>query len=324
MNETKFSHQPVLLSEVIETFECLKDRKDPVFVDGTIGLAGHSSAIAEAVLKSKVQSPKLKIIAVDKDQDALKIAGKKLGKYDNIRFSLINDKFENIKDILAGLNIEKVDGILLDLGVSSMQLDQGERGFSFQTEAPLDMRMDQGQELTAREVVNRYPEKELVRIFSEYGEERFSKTITRKIIEERSKRAIETTKELADVVIAAVPAKFRSTKTSPATNVFRALRMEVNREVADLEKGIEDAVSVLSPGGKLAVISFHSIEDRVVKQTFSRLANPCICSTKQPVCNCGLVPQIKILDKKPIVPTEEEVAENPRARSAKLRIAERI
>jgi 16S rRNA (cytosine1402-N4)-methyltransferase len=341
--DKEFSHQPVLISEILETFQYLKDRRDPVFVDGTIGLAGHSLAIAKNIKN-------IKVIGVDKDQNALRIAGAKLKKYDFIRYELVNDKFENIDEILRNLSVEKVDGILFDLGVSSMQLDDESRGFSFQADAELDMRMNLDQERSAKEVVNSYPENELVRIFSDYGEERFSKTIARKIVEARKVSKIITTKQLADIVVSAIPAKFRKTKilnqrqilrqaqddtrmsvrddrrrpTNPATNIFRAIRMEVNSEVSDLKIGSVDAVSKLRSGGRLAVIAFHSIEDRIVKQTFSQLENPCTCPPKQPVCSCGQKAQVKILTKKPIVPSEEEIGLNPRSRSAKLRVVERL
>lgn len=317
-----FQHQPVLLEEVIHSFFYLKNLKSSFFVDGTIGLAGHSIKLA---LNIKNQQANPKIIGIDQDQQALKLAEKRVTDNGLLKnFLFIHERFENIKEILSKLKVEKIDGAFLDLGVSSMQLDDTLRGFSFNNDAPLDMRMNQDQLLTARNIINKYSEKELVRIFSEYGEERFSKTIARRIIEERKKRPIETTLELSRLITGSIAARFQRSKIHPATNIFRSLRMEVNREVADLRQGIVDVVDSLKPGGRVAVISFHSIEDRIVKNTFRELSASCICPPNQPICHCNDQPKIKLINKKPIVPSEKEIKNNPRSRSAKLRVIERV
>ncbi len=329
-----------MLNEVVKVFDYLARIKNPVFVDGTIGLAGHSSAVAEQISitkkqetnKSQIPNSKLQIIGIDKDKEALDVAKSKiktqqsklLNDFILVNDALVNDAFENIKSILSSLKIEKVDGILLDLGVSSMQLDEGERGYSFQTDAPLDMRMDRKQKLTAAGIVNKYREEDLVRIFFEYGEEKFARRIASLIIKYRKVELIETTFELVEIIKQAIPKKLQFSKTHPATNVFRALRMEVNSEVVKLEQGIRDCVDVLSIGGRLAIITFHSIEDRIVKQTLKELADPCKCPKEIPECICGLKPIIKLINKKPITASESEIDSNPRSRSAKLRIAQKI
>lgn len=331
-------HQPVLINEVVETFGYLKDREGPVFVDGTIGLGGHAVAITTQISnnksqitclpagtanKSQIKNHKLSIIGIDKDKEALKIAEEKLG-YAKIDHILINDAFENIKIILNELKVNQVDGVLLDLGVSSMQLDEASRGFSFQHEALLDMRMDQNQRLTAADIVNNYREEDLVKLFFGYGEEKFARRIASLIIKQRKIAPIRTTKQLADIILESIPKRLHFGKTHPATNVFRALRMEVNQEVSRLGQGVRDCVEVLKPGGRLVVISFHSIEDRIIKNTFRELADPCRCSKDLPECICGLKPSIKLVNKKPIIASTEEIKTNPRSRSAKLRIVERI
>lgn len=315
-----FTHRPVLLKQVIETFNYLNNTKSPFFVDGTVGLGGHSVAIVD---KLKVESRKLKVVGIDKDQAALKIAEEKLTS-EKIDYILVNDAFENIKQILSDNQIQKVDGILLDLGVSSMQLDDKSRGFSFKEEAPLDMRMNPEQKLTAADVVNNYREEDLMHLFFNYGEEKFSKGIANQIVKQRKIKPITTTTQLTKIILDVIPKKLHFQKTHPATNVFRALRMEVNAEVSKLEQGIKDCVAALNTDGRLAIITFHSIEDRIVKNTFRELTDPCKCSKEIPECICGLKPSIKLVNKKPIIASSEETKTNPRARSAKLRIVEKI
>lgn len=322
-------HIPVLLNEVLETFSYLKDKKEPVFVDGTVGMAGHSLAIAN---KLKVKNLKFKVIGIDKDSKALEEAEQKIKKAGlSQSFDLIHDDFINYDDIIHSMNpstslgASKVDGILLDLGVSSMQLDEKERGFSFQDpEQPLDMRMNQKQIVTAAEIINAYPLVELKRVLK-YAEEKYYKNIAENIVLDRKVRKIRTVGDLLKILEDSIPAGVRArSKKHFATNTFRGLRIETNNELSSLADTIKTMVKSLKPGGKIAVISFHSTEDRIVKHTFKEIANPCTCPREFPQCVCGLKPEIKILTKKPIEASEEELRDNPRSRSAKLRIAERI
>jgi len=312
----KFKHQPIMTDEVIGFFNYLSTISQPIVIDGTLGFGGHTKVFLK-------NFKELRIIGIDRDQKALSIAKKNLAKYKS-RFNVINCRFEDTNRIMKEKEITQVDGILLDLGVSSMQLDDRSRGFSFLGEADLDMRMDEKQTKSAYQVVNEFPESRLVEIFSEYGEERFSKTIAARIVEFRKKEKIITTGQLAEIVKKSLPKKFQFSKNHPATNIFRAIRIEVNDELSELNSGIVKLFDLLKPGARLAVITFHSIEDRIVKNTFKFLAIECICLPKTLVCDCGKKIVGKIITKKPIVPSDQEIDENPRSRSAKLRVIEKI
>lgn len=309
----EFNHIPVLLKECIE---CLNIKEGGVYVDGTLGGGGHSLCILERLNGTG------KLIGIDRDKEALSHTSKKLSKYSNVIY--VNDKHENIKAILSSLDVCGVDGILLDLGVSSYQLDEPTRGFSYMHDAPLDMRMNTDDEFSAYDVVNTYSEEKLANIFFEYGEEKYSKAIARKIVEKRKENNINTTFELVDIIKSAIPAKARNEKQHPAKRVFQAIRIEVNGELIDLENAVDDAVMSLKPGGRMLVITFHSLEDRIVKKTFERLQGKCTCPPDFPKCICGYKSYGKVITKKPIVSEEQELEENPRARSAKLRVFERI
>lgn len=283
-------------------------------MDGTLGGGGHSEEILKRLTTGK-------LIAIDRDEEAILAAKERLKDYKNVIY--IKDNFKNIKEILRNLGIEKVDGILLDLGVSSYQLEEVERGFSYMKDAPLDMRMDKTSPFSAYDVVNRYSEKELERVIREYGEEKWASRIAKFIVEERKKGDIKTTSQLVEIIKKAIPASARRTGPHPAKRTFQAIRIEVNEELKDLDKALEDMVEVLRGKGRIAVITFHSLEDRIVKNTFKKLENPCTCPPGLP-CTCGKQPVIKIITKKPILPSKEEVEENPRSRSAKLRVAEKL
>lgn len=315
----KFKHKPVLLDQVINCFEYLADQKEPIFIDGTLGLGGHSLAIASRI---KAKNKKFKVIGIDKDQKALQISESKIKDQKlSEHFLFVHNSFENIKEILNDLNIDKIDGMLLDLGVSSMQLDDKSRGFSFEElDAPLDMRMDQSQNLTAKDIVNNYSAKDLERVLKD-GEEWNFRKITRIILEKREEIEIKTVGDLVRII---PKNKKLKTKNHPATDTFRALRLEVNHELNGLKQAIEDIVPFLKPKSRLAIISFHSLEDRIVKQTFVKLSDPCTCPKDFPQCFCGKKAEIKIISKKPITPDEKEIANNPRSRSAKLRIINKI
>lgn len=308
----EFKHIPVLLEKCIE---CLNIKKGGVYVDGTLGGGGHSLHI----LKNLDGTGKL--IGIDKDKEALKFTSEKFKDYSNVIY--VNDKHENIKGILERLNIPQVDGILLDLGVSSYQLDEPSRGFSYMHDAKLDMRMNKDMDFTAYDVVNNYPEEKLIEIFFTYGEERYSKSIAKKIVEERKIKPIETTYELVDIIKSAIPKRALNEKQHPAKRVFQAIRIEVNGELVELENAIKDSVDVLKPGGRLLIITFHSLEDRIVKKTYENLEGRCTCPSDFPKCVCGFKSFGKIITKKPIVADEKELYENPRSRSAKLRVFEK-
>lgn len=310
----EFKHTSVLLDECIEN---LNIKPDGIYVDGTLGGGGHSSVICENL------SAEGTLIGIDRDRDALAAATKRLEKYE-CRKIFVQNNYSDIKDVLDELGIEGIDGALLDLGVSSFQLDNAERGFSYMNDAPLDMRMSQDDDFTAYDVVNKYDEKELTRIISTYGEERWAKRIASFIVERRKEKPVESTFELVDIIKSAIPAKARRDGPHPAKRTFQAIRIEVNDELGQLEKAIEDFCDVLNPGGRLCVISFHSLEDRIVKDIIARRNNPCTCPKEFPVCICGKKPDIKKVSRKPILPGEEELEVNPRARSAKLRVAEKI
>ena len=308
-----FSHFSVMLPEVIEGLDI---KPDGVYLDGTAGGAGHSSVIA-----SKLTSGTL--IALDRDADAVAVATKRLAPYGE-RAKVVRANFADMKNVCHELGIEALDGVLLDLGVSSYQLDTAERGFSYLADALLDMRMDKRQELDAYKVVNEYGEDELCRILRNWGEEKFASRIARKICERREKAPVSTTGELVDIVRAALPDGGRSQKHHPAMRTFQAIRIEVNGELDIIPKTIKDAVSLLKSGGRLAVITFHSLEDRAVKEAYAELANGCTCPRNFPVCVCGNKPKIKFVGKKPILPSAEELEKNSRSHSAKLRVCEKL
>ncbi|GKX66114.1 16S rRNA (cytosine(1402)-N(4))-methyltransferase RsmH [Inconstantimicrobium mannanitabidum] len=309
----EFKHVSVLLNECIEG---LNIKENGIYVDCTLGGAGHSSHIIE-----KLSSEGL-LIGIDQDTEALKAANEKLSKYENKK--LVHNNFYNIKSILEDLEVEKVDGILMDLGVSSYQLDNPERGFSYMNDAELDMRMDRENSLSAYDVVNSYSEEELARIIREYGEEKFAKRIANFIVNARKEKAVETTFELVEIIKKAIPAKARREGPHPAKRTFQAIRIEVNRELSIIEQTILDGVEKLNKGGRMAIITFHSLEDRIVKNTFRTLQNPCTCPREFPICICNKKPVVKLINNKPIEASAEELEYNPRSRSAKLRILEKI
>ena len=309
----EFNHVPVLLNECIE---CLNIKEGGIYVDGTLGGGGHSSCVLKRLNNTG------KLIGIDRDREALTHTSERLKEYSNVIY--VKDNHENIKKILIDLGIGTVDGILLDLGVSSYQLDEPSRGFSYMHDAPLDMRMNKDQEFTAYDVVNKYTEDRLANIFFNYGEEKYSKSIARKIVDVRKTKEIETTFELVDVIKSAIPAKARNEKQHPAKRVFQAIRIEVNGELVDLENAICDAVMSLKVGGRLLIITFHSLEDRIVKKTFENLQGKCTCPPDFPKCVCGFKSYGKVITKKPIIATDEELEQNPRSRSAKLRVFERV
>ena len=309
----EFHHVSVLLEECIEG---LNIKPDGTYVDGTLGGAGHSSRIAALLTTGRH-------IGIDRDPVALKAAGERLKPYED-RVTLVHSNFCEIKSVLDDLNIEGVDGILLDLGVSSPQLDDGQRGFSYMADAPLDMRMNSQDSLSAYEVVNSWSFEELKKILYEYGEERYAPKIASAICARREQKPIETTLELVDVIRSAMPAAALREKQHPAKRSFQAIRIAVNDELNSVAKVMEDAIPKLNPGGRLAVITFHSLEDRIVKNAMANAAKGCTCPPNFPVCVCGKKPQVKLITRKPIVSGEEELERNPRARSAKLRICEKI
>ena len=310
----QFSHIPVLLDE---TLELLAPARGGIFVDGTLGGGGH----AEAVLSRLPETGRL--IGIDRDWEAVRAAGDRLSSYGD-RFTALHGNFFDMGALLSEIGVTSVDGILLDLGVSSHQLDTQERGFSYKSEAPLDMRMDQEAALSARDVVNTYPEAELARVIWTYGEERFSRRIAERICRTREQSPIETTLQLAQIVRDAIPAKYRNEPQHPARRTFQALRIEVNNELGGLDRAVEQACDLLQKGGRLCIITFHSLEDRIVKQAFRRFENPCTCPPSAPICNCGKEPKAKILTKKPLTASQEEESRNSRSTSAKLRCIEKI
>ena len=310
----EFSHEPVLLNECIEG---LAIDPDGIYVDGTLGGAGHSEEICRRL------SERGTLIGIDRDQDAIDAAETRLAGF-SCRRILVKSNNTEIASILAEYGIDKIDGALLDLGVSSHQLDVAERGFSYMKDAPLDMRMDREEPVTAGELVNDLPEEELARIIKEYGEERYARRIASGIVRFRKKQDIETTGQLAEIIKNAMPAAARRENQHPAKRTFQALRIEVNGELSGLRTTLEDLIAALKPGGRLAVISFHSLEDRIVKETIARHENPCTCPPNIPVCVCGKVPDMIRINRKPITASPEEEERNPRSRSAKLRIGEKI
>ena len=308
----EFKHIPVLLNECIEG---LNINPDGIYVDGTLGGAGHSSQIIKKLSSKGI------LIGIDRDEEALKAAKEKLKNYNNVKY--VHGNHDDIKQILSEMNIDKVDGILLDLGVSSYQLDERNRGFSYMADAQLDMRMDKTSNLTAKELVNNYSESELERIISEYGEEKFAKKIANNICKLRKEKEIETTKELSDIIEKTIP-KALQKDGHPAKRTFQAIRIEVNNEIEPLYRTILDCIDVLKPKGRLCTITFHSLEDRAVKNAYADAKGKCTCPPDLPYCVCGYKTLGNIINKKPIVANEEETKENSRSKSAKLRIFEKI
>ena len=313
MCEKDYGHVPVLLHECLAA---LAIRPEGIYVDGTLGRAGHSLEIVKRLTTGR-------LIGIDRDETAIAAAQERLADYAD-RVTLVHSNFDRIGDILAELHIDGADGMLFDLGVSSPQLDDAERGFSYMHDAPLDMRMDRSAYLTAREVVNGWSYEELRRILFEYGEERYAPAIARRIVQTREQRPIETTLELVEVIKSAMPPAALREKQHPAKRSFQAIRIAVNGELDALPPMLEAATEHLNPGGRLAVISFHSLEDRIIKKTMQELATGCTCPPEFPVCVCGKKPKLRLVSRKPIVSGEEELAYNPRARSAKLRVAEKV
>lgn len=308
-----FSHRSVLLDESIEG---LQIKPEGVYMDGTLGGGGHSLEIAKRLKGAG------RLFGIDRDEEALLAAGERLKDFEG-RVTFIRDTFENGVLRLKEMGVSGVDGILLDLGVSSYQLDNPERGFSYNQDTELDMRMDKRQSQTAKEIVNGYSREELARIIREYGEDKFARNIARHIEEARKQAPIETTFQLNDIIKAAIPAKMRAEGGHPSKRTFQAIRIECNRELEGLENALEEMIPFLNPGGRICIITFHSLEDRIVKAAFKKQENPCTCPPEFPVCVCGKKPLGKVITKKPILPSEEEMEANSRAKSAKLRIFER-
>ena len=310
----EFNHKSVLLQETIEN---LNIKPDGIYVDGTLGGAGHSYEIAKRL------SDKGRLIGIDQDADAIAAATERLAEYKD-RVTIIRSNYAAMKSELQKIGITQVDGILLDLGVSSFQLDTPERGFTYREEdAPLDMRMDQRQSKTARDIVNGYSEQELYRIIRDFGEDCFAKNIAKHIVKERQKKEIETTGELTEIIRASIPMKVQATGGHPAKRTFQAIRIELNRELEVLQDNLDEMIDLLADDGRFCIITFHSLEDRIVKTSFRKNENPCTCPKEFPVCVCGNVSKGKVITRKPILPSEEELEENKRAKSAKLRVFER-
>ena len=311
--DMEHGHYSVLLNECIDA---LNIRPDGIYLDGTLGMGGHSEEIAKRLGTGR-------LIAVDRDPMALERARRRLEPYRE-KITFLHGNFRDLSQLLAGCGMETVDGMLFDLGVSSPQLDEIDRGFSYMTDAPLDMRMDSGDSLTAREIVNEWPEEKLKRILYDFGEERYAPRIAAKIVQRRQETPINTTGELVDIIRSAMPAQALREKQHPAKRSFQAIRIAVNDELEAISEMMEKATEHLSPGGRLVVISFHSLEDRIVKNAIQSKERGCTCPRDFPVCTCGFVQTLKSITKKPILPSEKELSENPRSRSAKLRVAERI
>ena len=314
MENGGFHHVPIMVREVTDL---LRPERGGVFVDGTLGGGGHSEAILNRLPADG------RLFGIDRDEEALRAAGERLRPFGE-RFTALHGNFFHMKSLLLQRGISRADGILLDLGVSSYQLDEPSRGFSYKAEAPLDMRMDQSAALTAADVVNGYAERDLVRIFRDYGEERFSPLIARRIVEKRAEKPIETTTELADIIASAIPAKFRfKEQQHPARRCFQAIRIEVNGELQGLREAVDDCIDLLAPGGRIVILTFHSLEDRIVKTAFKTAENPCVCPPKSPQCVCGRRPYGRILTKHPLTASEAEQRENSRSACCKLRALEK-
>ena len=309
----EFKHKSVLLEETVNG---LNIRPDGIYVDGTLGGGGHAYEVCRRL------GEKGSIIGIDQDEAAIEAAGIRLKDFGE-KVTIVRSNYCDMKSRLHELGIDKVDGIVLDLGVSSYQLDTAERGFSYREDAPLDMRMDRRQEMTARDIVNGYSEMDLYRVIRDYGEDKFAKNIARHIVAERERRSIDTTGQLTEIIKHAIPMKFQKKSGHPAKRTFQALRIELNRELDVLRDSLDDMIEILNPGGRLCIITFHSLEDRIVKSAFRKNENPCTCPSHFPVCVCGNVSKGSVITRKPILPGEEELEENSRSKSAKLRIFER-
>ncbi|MGI5892555.1 MAG: 16S rRNA (cytosine(1402)-N(4))-methyltransferase RsmH [Bacillota bacterium] len=315
MNQDRdFYHVPVMLAEVLEI---LQPQSGAVYVDGTMGGAGHSKAILQA------SAPLGRLIAIDQDDDAIAAGKVALAQFGE-RVLIFKDNFVNLEQVVKQSSWGQVDGILLDIGVSSYQLDKGQRGFSYMQDAPLDMRMDQKQDFSAWDIVNKYSQDQLTKIIYQYGEEKWAKRIAQMILLERKEKTIDTTGQLVQVIKKAIPVKAREKDQHPAKRTFQAIRIAVNDELGVLGKAIDAAVAVLKPGGRLVIITFHSLEDRIVKEKFRLLAADCLCPPKTPICICGHQASIKLLSRKPILPQKNEIEHNPRSRSAKMRVAVKL
>lgn len=311
----EFNHYSVLLNETIEN---LNIKPDGIYVDGTLGGGGHAYQVASRL------SEKGRLIGIDQDADAIAAAGERLKEFGD-KITIIRSNYANMKEELHRIGVEKVDGIVLDLGVSSFQLDTPERGFTYRDEnAPLDMRMDDRQSLTAKNIVNGYSEMDLYRIIRDYGEDKFAKNIAKHIVQERAKKPIETTGELTEIIRTSIPMKVQVTGGHPAKRTFQAIRIELNKELEVLQNNLDDMIDLLNPGGRICIITFHSLEDRIVKTNFKRNENPCTCPSDFPVCVCGKKSKGKVVTRKPILPSEEELEVNSRSKSAKLRVFERV
>lgn len=310
-----FEHKSVLLYETIDS---LNVKPDGIYVDGTLGGGGHALEVCKRL------GTYGRLIGIDQDGDAIQAATERLKAYED-KVTVVRSNYENIKTVLGDLGIERVDGIYLDLGVSSYQLDIAERGFTYrEDDAPLDMRMDQRNEQTAADIINTYSEFDLYRIIRDYGEDKFAKNIAKHIVRERQIKPIETTGELTEIIKGAIPAKVRAVGGHPSKRTFQAIRIELNKELEVLIKSIDTMIDLLNPGGRLSIITFHSLEDRIVKTRFKTNEDPCICPSNFPVCVCGKKSKGKVITRKPIVPSEEEIEENKRSKSSKLRVFERI
>lgn len=309
-----FNHTSVLLNETVDG---LNVRPDGTYVDATLGGGGHAFEVCSRL------SDKGRFIGIDQDADAIEAAGKRLEGFGE-KVTIIRSNYRDMKPQLHKLGIDKVDGIVIDLGVSSYQLDTADRGFSYRADAPLDMRMDQRQKMTARDIVNEYSESELYRVIRDYGEDRFAKNIAKHIVMEREKGPIETTGQLNEIIRHAIPMKIQKTAGHPSKRTFQAIRIELNHELDVLRDSLDDMIDMLNPGGRICIITFHSLEDRIVKSAFRKNENPCTCPSHFPVCVCGKVSKGKVVTRKPILPTEEEMESNSRSKSAKLRIFERV
>lgn len=307
-----FKHTSVLL---VETIKGLKIKPEGIYVDGTLGGGGHSEEIAKRLANGG------RLIGIDQDEAAIIAAGERLEEFGD-KVTIVRSNYRNTKEVLFSLGITGIDGMMLDLGVSSYQLDTKERGFSYRFDTPLDMRMDLRQSFSARDIINDYSEMELFRVIRDYGEDKFAKNIAKHIVLARQKKPIETTGELNEIIKAAIPAKMRAEGGHPSKRTFQAIRIECNRELEVLRESLEELIDLLNPGGRLCVITFHSLEDRIVKTAFKNAANPCICPPGFPVCVCGRISKGRVVGK-PVLPGEEELKENPRSKSAKLRIFEK-
>ena len=308
-----FKHTSVLLHETVDG---LNVRPDGIYVDGTLGGGGHAFEVCTRL------GDKGRFIGIDQDAAAIEAAGKRLEGFGE-KVTIIRSNYRDMKPQLQNIGVDKVDGIVIDLGVSSYQLDTAERGFSYRADAPLDMRMDQRQKMTARDIVNSYSEAELYRVIRDYGEDRFAKNIAKHIVLEREKAPIETTGQLNEIIRRAIPMKIQKTSGHPSKRTFQAIRIELNHELDVLRDLLDEMIDILNPGGRICIITFHSLEDRIVKSAFRKNENPCTCPSHFPVCVCGKVSKGKVVTRKPILPSEEEMEENSRSKSAKLRIFER-